>query len=381
MECAPFLLHLLLPLSHLIPPPHFSCPNTCSCSLSPFPVPALVPVLAPVSFPVFSFSLSRHPLDLARGLSSCSDLILLLRYEIKHQKPNIFFEFCLPSKLSMATLNFTFPCLPSSYFHNRQHKYGRGITQRDPDGSLPHQQSQEMCWIKPNLTPQHHQQLHQIQLLQQTSHLIFTIPFPFSFFKPPITTYHDTARQWSLIKVGSSTCNPPILKGGSGLILQIQIIFHEFLWGMFFFCGWQSNALCNFNCFFPHFQYFKTQWDSSFGFKFNKSPFFAGVIKSKCHDTPQKVWEKKIKLTKMHCFSVHKKDIQKSRCSVNTVLKVQPIPGIVGMSGCPVGHTFKTAPRPYEIEIILKVPQCLFCPFSRLIPCKKIQEGGIHLIV
>ncbi|KNZ45926.1 hypothetical protein VP01_769g5 [Puccinia sorghi] len=27
------------------------------------------------------------------------------------------------------------------------------------------------------------------------------------------------------------------------------------------------------------------------------------------------------------------------------------------------------------------VPQCLFCPFSRLIPCKKIQEGGIHLIV
>ncbi|KNZ53619.1 hypothetical protein VP01_3184g1 [Puccinia sorghi] len=37
-------------------------------------------------------------------------------------------------------------------------------------------------------------------------------------------------------------------------------------------------------------------------------------------------------------------------------------------------------PRPYEIEIILKVPQCLFCPFSRLIPCKKIQEGGIHLI-
>ncbi|KNZ51520.1 hypothetical protein VP01_3919g1 [Puccinia sorghi] len=36
--------------------------------------------------------------------------------------------------------------------------------------------------------------------------------------------------------------------------------------------------------------------------------------------------------------------------------------------------------QPYEIEIILKVPQCLFCPFSRLIPCKKIQEGGIHLI-
>ncbi|KNZ47253.1 putative signal peptide protein [Puccinia sorghi] len=38
-----------------------------------------------------------------------------------------------------------------------------------------------------------------------------------------------------------------------------------------------------------------------------------------------------------------------------------------------------SSPRPYKIERTLKVPQCLFCPFFRLIPCKEFKKEAYTL--
>ncbi|KNZ56608.1 hypothetical protein VP01_2365g1 [Puccinia sorghi] len=61
--------------------------------------------------------------------------------------------------------------------------------------------------------------------------------------------------------------------------------------------------------------------------EFNKSPVFGGITiflfglfprETLCLKLPN-LWEKKIKMTKIHCFSIRKKCIQKARCSTKNI--------------------------------------------------------------